>query len=121
MNAMGIGALGLLAAGAKLFSSASNVALATSFQTGSEPPFLPLQSVQAAARSSGVGASTRRGFANPVIKWPVQPWEMGISWSAGDLTGAFIGLSEAANAFKANLAIIRTADEMQKALIDLKT
>lgn len=125
MNAMGIGALGLLAAGAKLFTSASNVAIATSVGGApqGEPPFLPLQAVQAAARQSGVGIAGRRSFASgPVIKWPVPLWEQGggAKWSAGDLTQQFFNFTEAATAFKANLAVIRTADEMEQSLLDLR-
>jgi flagellar basal body rod protein FlgC len=122
MNAVGTAAMGLMAAGARLFSSASPVALAQSIRgVESEPPFLPLQAVQAAARQAGVGASSRRGFASgPVIKWPVQPWEQGgVSWSAGDLARNMLNLTEARTAFRANLAVFQAADEMEEALLDI--
>lgn len=122
MNLLGIGAVGLLAAGARFFSSASNVLATTIDNPVRDPAFLPLQAVQAAARGSGIGASTRRFPPGDLILRPIQPGEMsgGLTWSAGDLGSAFVSLSQAANAFKVNLAIVRTADEMQKQLIDIK-
>jgi flagellar basal-body rod protein FlgC len=117
---------GLSAASTRLTASAQNVANAdTSGSTaagGGTPPYQPWLVVQTSAASGGVAANLQRSTAPYLQTYapdnPQADAEGMIGVPDVDYATEVVDQVSAMASFKANLAVIRTADEMQKALLD---
>ncbi len=126
MNAIGIAATGLMAASTRLTASAQNVANAdTTGSTaagGGAPPYQPWLVVQTSTASGGVSASLQRSSAPYLQAYapdsPQADAEGMIGVPDVDYASETVEQVSAMASFKANLAIIRAADEMQKSLLD---
>lgn len=117
---------GLSAATTRLTASAQNVANAgTSGSTpagGGTPPYQPWLVVQTSTTSGGVAANLQRSSAPPLETYAPESAQADadgmIALPDVDYASEAVDQVSAMASFKANLAVVRTADEMQKALLD---
>jgi flagellar basal body rod protein FlgC len=129
LSIIGIASSGLQAAGLRLSAAASNTANANSTEpapdgSGARLPYTPIQVVQTAGASGGVRAELRRAPVGGLLTYqPAVAGAPAIDTFAApgvDLATQAVEQMIALNAFKANLAVIRTAEDMTKAVIDTK-
>ena len=126
MNVIGIAASGLTAATLRLSASAANVANVDSTApagdgSDAQVPYTPLQVVQTSLASGGVRAEMRRAPTAGLRAYPPAPVfaDPGIFAETGvDLVTEAIEQISAMNAFKANLATIRAAEQMMQSVFD---
>jgi flagellar basal-body rod protein FlgC len=127
MSIIGIAASGLEAATFRLSAAASNTANADSAEpapdgSGAQIPYTPIQVVQTAVATGGVRAELRQAPVGGLLTY--QPALMGapavdtFAAPGVDLAMQAVEQMIALNAFKANLAVIRTAEEMSRTAID---
>jgi flagellar basal-body rod protein FlgC len=111
MNRVGhIAVSGLSAAAARLTRSAQNVA---NVNTNGYMPVSPITQPQ----TSG-GVTTKNASSPPFPTYNSSGQTLGASGT--DLAQETVEQIGAMNAFKANLAVIKTEDEMQRTLLDIK-
>lgn len=135
MNIMSISTSGLMAAVARLNASASNTANSEDYgalddsgaASGAPAAYQPVQAVSHAASSNlsggvAVTIQAEQPSENPAYQ-PDLPFANAEGMVAApnvDPVQETAAQIDALNQFKANLAAIRTADEMQKALMNLE-
>lgn len=108
MSIMGIAASGLGAAQTRLYASAVNIA------SGEEVP--PVRAVQTSTDGGGVKATLKPRPYAPNVAMGVD--ELAATAGGGDLAAQLVQQASALSAFKANLAVIQTAEEMAKSAFD---
>lgn len=124
INAIGIALSGLLGASKKVAATASNVAnlnTAGSLEPGGQPPYGSLTTASTAQNNGGV--KTEIIPKDPAFVPAYDP-DSPFANSDGligvpntDLAEEAVNLTLAKTAYKANLAVIKTADEMQDELL----
>ena len=124
INAIGIALSGLLGASKKVAATASNVAnlnTAGSLEPGGQPPYGSLTTANTAQNNGGV--KTEIIPKDPAFVPAYDP-DSPFANSDGligvpntDLAEEAVNLTLAKTAYKANLAVIKTADEMQDELL----
>jgi len=129
MSAITISLSGLLSAKAQLMASASNVANARTqgaLDGGLPKPYRPIVVIQTPQPppSAGVVITYARSPAPPPVSYqPASPMADGRGMVAGsgvDLAQEAVNQALAMESFRANLAVLRTAQEMDKTLLNLK-
>jgi flagellar basal-body rod protein FlgC len=122
MNALGIAASGLTAATTRLSVVAQNVANIDSTEPAADGsgavPYTPYQVMQTPLASGGVRAEVRRA---PSYQPAAPAFPLADIFAADpgvDLVTQAVEQASAMTAFRANLAVIRAAEEMAQAAID---
>jgi flagellar basal-body rod protein FlgC len=124
INAIQNALTGLFGASKRIEATASNIAnlnTAGSLEDGGQPPYSTLTTAQAAQDSGGVKTEIipkSPGFVpayDPDSPFANAQGEIGVPDT--DLAEEGVNLTLAKTAYRANLAVIKTADEMQDELI----
>ena len=118
---------GLNASTLRLRASANNIANArTTGAVGSGEPtvYMPLDVLETAQANGGVAARLAPSLRAPLLAYdPGAPYANGQGYVAApdvDMVAETVRLAMASQAFEANLTILRTADEMERSLLDQK-
>ena len=108
MSPIGIAASGLSAAQTRLYASAVNIA------SGGDAP--PVKAEQSSLPGGGVKASVQPKPYAPNV--PASVDELAATAGGGDLAAQLVQQASALSAFKANLAVVQTAEDMAKSVFD---
>ena len=126
MNAIGIALSGLLGAAKKTEAVAANVAnlnTTGALEPGQQPPYSSVTTVQTAQDIGGVSTTViPKDPAFIPAYSPDSPFANAdglIGVPNTDLAEEAVNLSLAKTAYKANIAVIKTADEMQDELLGI--
>ena len=125
-NPLSIALSGMQAATKRVDAAASNIANAGT--TGSvdknatPQPYTPVDIVQTSQENGGTRADTvARDPASTLLYQPDAPFASAdgyIAAPAVDLAGEVISAKQAALSYKANAAVVKTVDDMEKEMLD---
>ena len=117
---------GLNASTLRVRAAASNIANAqTKGATDGQPGvYVPLDVLESVQANGGVAARIAPSSRSALLAYdPGAPYANAQGYVATpdvDMVAETIGLAMASHAFTANLAVLRTADDMERSLLDLK-